>query len=297
MVLCVSTAVPLEFWTTDLKRWEVSATGNLVSVGAKSILTDGASALTVDTGGAAALNLGNTNATSVVIGNAVGSTAVTIDAGTGGFSIDATGGPSNVSCAGALSISTSSGGSVSILSDGVMSLDTGSGSIETDATSLTADGTFAITGTGANLTLDTTTSGDVVLAPASNTVQVAADNGAISNVQSVSTELTGLSGATATASSLIPAGSLVLGVTARVTTTITGATTFDIGDGSDVYRWGAAIALPATTTSDPTGFTDNTLFWSGASAGDVVLTANGSSFTAGAVRVVVHYMSLTAPTS
>jgi hypothetical protein len=31
MVLCTSTAAPLELWTTDLKRWEVSATGHILA--------------------------------------------------------------------------------------------------------------------------------------------------------------------------------------------------------------------------------------------------------------------------
>jgi hypothetical protein len=31
MVLCISTAAPLELWTTDTKRWEVSATGHLLA--------------------------------------------------------------------------------------------------------------------------------------------------------------------------------------------------------------------------------------------------------------------------
>lgn len=112
-------------------------------------------------------------------------------------------------------------------------------------------------------------------------------------IRTVSIVLSALSGPTATAVGLIPAGSLVMGVVARVTTPITGATSFDIGDGSDVDRWGAAIT---TTTTSPTDFTDNTLSWT-TSAGDVVFTANGGNFTAGAVRLVVTLMSLTAPTS
>ncbi len=122
-------------------------------------------------------------------------------------------------------------------------------------------------------------------------------SGAVSTVQHAEALLSGLTGATATAASLIPAGALILGVSVRVNTLITGATSFDIGDGSDVSRWGATIAVAATTTSDPTDFTENTVSWQGAAAGDVVLTANGSNFTAGAVRVVVTYISLSAPTS
>ena len=110
-------------------------------------------------------------------------------------------------------------------------------------------------------------------------------------IQTASTELTGLSGSTVTAVGLIPAGSMVIGVTTFVTTAIGGAASYDVGDGSDVDRWGAGI----TTDSDPTDFIDNTLSWTTSAAGDVVLTANGGNFTSGAVRIIVTFMSLTAP--
>lgn len=101
----------------------------------------------------------------------------------------------------------------------------------------------------------------------------------------VTAEITGMSGATATASNLIPTNSQVYGCLARVTTEITGATSFDIGDGSDVDRWGAGIALTAGTTTNQLSFTANPAGWN-QTATSVVLTANGSSFTAGAVRIL-----------
>lgn len=123
-----------------------------------------------------------------------------------------------------------------------------------------------------------------------------AANGQTLQVATATTELTAMSGATATASNLIPAGAVVLGITARVTTTITGATTFDIGDGSDVDAFGAGIALAAGTTSDNSNWTiANAPVY--ASATNIVLTANGSSFTDGDVRLTVHYFTAVAPTS
>jgi len=108
------------------------------------------------------------------------------------------------------------------------------------------------------------------------------------------TTLTGLSGPTASASFFIPAGSIVLGVTARVTTAITGATTFDIGDGTDVDCWGAAIDIAVNTTTDASKFTITALpIYSTATS--IVLTANGSNFTGGAVKLVLHYIDLHAP--
>jgi hypothetical protein len=100
------------------------------------------------------------------------------------------------------------------------------------------------------------------------------------------------SGATRTATALIPANALVIGVTARVTTAVTGATSFDIGDGTTANIFGDDVAVALDTTSNntiaPTRY---------AAATNVVLTANGGNFTAGAVRLTVHFITLVAPTS
>lgn len=100
------------------------------------------------------------------------------------------------------------------------------------------------------------------------------------------------SGATVTVAALIPANSIVIGVTARVTTAITGATSFDIGDGTTANLFGDDVAVALNTTSQntiaPTRY---------ATATNVVLTANGGNFTGGAVRLTVHFLTLVAPTS
>lgn len=121
-------------------------------------------------------------------------------------------------------------------------------------------------------------------------------NGQQTTITHATTLLSALSGATVTATNLIPAGSLVLGVTARVTTLITGATSFEIGDGTDVDRWGTAVAVAANTTTDIANFTIASPV-NYTAANNVVLTANGSNFTAGAVRLTVHYIDLVAATS
>lgn len=111
------------------------------------------------------------------------------------------------------------------------------------------------------------------------------------------TEETGMTGATVTATNLIPAASLVLGVTVYVTTTIEGGSDFDIGDGTDPDAWGNGIAYASGTTSTIADFTVTTpAFY--ASATSVVLTQQGAgNFTAGACRITVHYINLTAATS
>lgn len=133
-----------------------------------------------------------------------------------------------------------------------------------------------------------------------NTLQLSVGDtttGSSANLKAATTLLSAMSGATVTATGLIPAGVKLLGVVARVTTPIATATSFAIGDGTDVDRWGNAIAVAAGTVTDQDDFTaDPEGTWS-ASARNVVLTAAGGNFSAGAVRVTAYYHDFTAPTS
>ncbi len=123
-------------------------------------------------------------------------------------------------------------------------------------------------------------------------------NGAQKNGRSKMLELTALSGASVTTSGLVPAGARLLWVVARVTTLITGATSFDVGDGSSagVDKYGDNIAVAAGTTVDHINAKADPMSWS-AAAQEVTLTAVGPNFTAGAVRIVAFYEDTTAPTS
>lgn len=124
-------------------------------------------------------------------------------------------------------------------------------------------------------------------------------NGQGLGIKSATALLSAMSGATVTSTNLIPAGSTVLGVTIRVTTLITsgdGGTTLTIGDGTDVDAWGTGIAFAANTTTTGTAFTVTTPAHY-AAATSVVLTCTGGTFSAGAVRVTVHYLDYTAATS
>jgi hypothetical protein len=125
-------------------------------------------------------------------------------------------------------------------------------------------------------------------------VRMRGPSGSLTQIQNATVTLSGLSGATATATNFIPAGSIVLGVTVRVLTAITGATTFDIGDGTDVDRWGAGRAIAVGTTTTAANFTITSIPIY-ASATSVVLTANGSNFTAGEVKLSIAYISVGAP--
>lgn len=106
------------------------------------------------------------------------------------------------------------------------------------------------------------------------------------------------SGATLTTSGLIPFGTILLGITTRVRTADGGgggAVSMDIGDGTDVDRFGAGISLAAATTTelgDHTGGPTDIPAMFTAVGGDVTLTANGGTFDAIEVLVSAHILFL-----
>jgi hypothetical protein len=128
-------------------------------------------------------------------------------------------------------------------------------------------------------------------------------NGQAVSMKMVSTTVNSVVGTTLTATNLIPAGSMVVGVCVRVTTGFgetNGLTTLSIGDGTDADRWGAGIAHTAGTTTGVANFTiTGPVYYTAAT--HVVITGagdGGNEFDAtGQVRVTVYYFSLTAPTS
>ena len=108
-----------------------------------------------------------------------------------------------------------------------------------------------------------------------------------------SVDVTGIS---TTITGLIPVGSLVLGVTIRVLTAITGPASFRVGDAYNDYKWGANILPAANTGSTAADFEatfPNPKFYT--AGGNVVLTPNATNFLTGTVLVRVYYISLAAP--
>ena len=114
-------------------------------------------------------------------------------------------------------------------------------------------------------------------------------------------------GATTDTTMQIPANSLVLGVTVRVTTGITGidSTALQFGDSTTAARFGTIAAFTAGTTGVGLAHLQGGI--STDAAGPIVTSATAVRLTlsggtdntpsAGAVRVTIHYISLTAPTS
>lgn len=129
------------------------------------------------------------------------------------------------------------------------------------------------------------------------TATIQTSNGAYLQFVQLNGTATG-TGATISASNLIPEGTVVMGCVARVTTAFSGSglTTFTIGDGSDADKWGALIALTAgtKTTSDDFTAAGPTLYTSNTS---VVLTGTGGNFAAGAARISCFGYKVVGPTS
>jgi hypothetical protein len=105
--------------------------------------------------------------------------------------------------------------------------------------------------------------------------------------------LASVSGATVTATGLIPDGAVVVGVTTKVTVTISnggGTTGFQVGTGGDPDRWGEAVALTAGTSLDNTNWTAGTIE-AFTAATDVIVTAVGGNFNGtGTIYLSVQYL-------
>jgi hypothetical protein len=143
--------------------------------------------------------------------------------------------------------------------------------------------------TGTMAAASATFSGDVTLTGA---------NGESTLFTEVTQTLTAMSGATVSATSIIPANSILLGVTTRVITEITGCTSIKIGTAADDDAFGDVSGLTAGSTTNIADHTVAAPAYYG-SATSVVITAVGDTdeFTAGAIRVTAHYIRLTAATN
>ncbi len=102
---------------------------------------------------------------------------------------------------------------------------------------------------------------------------------------------TATAGASITLTGLIPDGAVVMGVTTKVTTELTGGVTgYQIGTGADPDRWGQAATVTLNTTTDNRDWTNGTIECFTA-ATDVILTAVGANFSGtGVIYVSIQYM-------
>ncbi len=99
-------------------------------------------------------------------------------------------------------------------------------------------------------------------------------------------------GASSTVAAIIPANTIVYGVTGRVLSAIGGASSFEVGVSGSTDRYGSGIGAGAGSwlrglTGSPLAYYADT---------DLVLTAQGGSFDgSGTLRLAVHFAELTLP--
>lgn len=104
-----------------------------------------------------------------------------------------------------------------------------------------------------------------------------------------------VTGASIVTVGLVPVYAVLVGITVKNVTAITGTlATYDIGDGTDVDRWGAAIPK---TINNRTGWANYTNLpgetWVPvAAAREVTLTANGGTFTSGTIEILSKYITI-----
>ena len=97
-------------------------------------------------------------------------------------------------------------------------------------------------------------------------------------------------GASNDTSFVLPDRAIVFGVTGRVLTGITGATSWSLGVAADASRYGSGIgASSGSTVVGPSG---PVTYWTDT---PLRLTAAGGDFTGGTLRLAIHYALLTGP--
>ncbi len=121
-----------------------------------------------------------------------------------------------------------------------------------------------------------------------STLQTIAQGANGANIQAAVLEglVTGLSGASVATSVQIPANCIVLGVGVRVTTAITGATSFSVGVTGTPGQFGSSLGISLNATNF--GLIGPTAFYT---ATNIILTAAGSNFSGGAVRLSIHSLN------
>jgi Major tropism determinant N-terminal domain len=112
----------------------------------------------------------------------------------------------------------------------------------------------------------------------------AAAHGASIQAQVLETSVT-LSGASTNASLQIPANCIVMAVGARVTTTITGATSYEVGVAGNLSQFGSGLSLTAGSTNF--GLIGPAPIYV---ATTLTITSAGGSFTGGVVRLSISIL-------
>ena len=122
---------------------------------------------------------------------------------------------------------------------------------------------------------------------------VVSPNGASLQMEIAEELLSGLSGASVDTTIVIPNRCVLLGVSTRTVTTITGAPSYHCGPtGGTVDAYGNSLGIASGSTN--IGVIGPTAFYSDTT---VTLTSTGGNFTGGAARVSIQYIQLEAASS
>lgn len=106
-------------------------------------------------------------------------------------------------------------------------------------------------------------------------------------------ELVALSGASVNSTIQIPNRAIVLAVSSRTVTAISGAPSYGVGAiGGGSTQFGALLGAAAGSTNS--GVIGPTAFYSST---NIVITATSGAFTSGSVRIAIHYLLCGPPTS
>jgi len=151
------------------------------------------------------------------------------------------------------------------------------------------EGVLVVRVGGAWLTLDAAL-GLLVRSPA---VEVArGQNGSSIGLHVDEELLSGLSGASVTSTIAIPDRAIVLAVSTRTVTAVSGMTSYDCGIAGEPAKFGGSLGVAAGSTN--VGVIGPQAFYAPT---PIMLTANGGSFTGGDVRIAIQYLLPTAPSS
>jgi hypothetical protein len=101
-----------------------------------------------------------------------------------------------------------------------------------------------------------------------------------------------LSGASVDTSMVIPDRAIVLGVTSRTLTAITGAASYDVGIAAERAKFGGALGISAGATNG--GVIGPTAFYAPTA---LRISANGGAFTGGSVRLALHLLLCPGPSA
>ncbi len=167
---------------------------------------------------------------------------------------------------------------------------TSNGVINAFATDGTTPSTLNVGPLGATTITGTTISG-------TGQVTTSTSAGAY-NVLSVEGNIT-CSGATSSATTLLPAGATMVGFSSRVTTLVTsgdGSVAFTLGDGTTADLYGTALPFTLAAVTGSAQYKTPLIPLAPASR-TITATATGGTFSGGVIKCVVWYTTTTGPTS